>query len=588
MQLFYKRFSVISGFVVLLLLLAINGLVLRRQLAVQLDNQARLAHTRQVLLELSETESLLKDAETGQRGYLYTGEPKYLAPFSAAGPQIETHIQKLQALTADNPRQQAHLVTLRALAQQKLHELSETIDLYRSGNPDSARALVMSDFGLLTMDKIRALMQAMQHEEDSLDAARSTAYHSSIQVTIDCIYIASAAALLGLILLAYFILRDINLREQHAAQIKQREEWFRVTLTSIGDGVVATDEHGTVTFVNPVAERLTGRMLSAARGKPIQEVFPIFNEVTHKPVDNPVKKVMQFGQIVGLANHTVLAHTDGTLIPIEDSAAPIRDDQEKLIGVVLVFRDATHERESQELLRKSEKLAAAARFAATVAHEINNPLEAVCNLIYLAKNRPDVPEAVSDHLVAAEQELERVSHITRQTLGFYREAKASDQIDVPELLDSVLKLYANKFKSKNIRVDVQLENCPPINGWPGELKQLMANLISNAADAIESDGTVLVRVLCVENDSGKSVKFAVEDDGHGIDAKHLDRIFEPFFTTKKDVGTGLGLWVSKKIAERHGGSIQVQSPSNSNGRGTTFTVLLPCTAELQSRAAEAG
>jgi PAS domain S-box-containing protein len=194
------------------------------------------------------------------------------------------------------------------------------------------------------------------------------------------------------------------LRELHAAQIKQREEWFRVTLTSIGDGVIATDERGKVTFVNPVAERLTGTQLSQARGKLIEEVFPIFNELTLQPVENPVGKVLALGHVVGLANHTVLRHRDGSLLPIEDSAAPIRDDAGRLAGVVLVFRDATSDRKSQEILRKTEKIAAAARPAATVAHEINNPLEAVNNLIFLAKLRPGVPADTVNDLTLAEQE----------------------------------------------------------------------------------------------------------------------------------------------------------------------------------------
>jgi signal transduction histidine kinase len=129
---------------------------------------------------------------------------------------------------------------------------------------------------------------------------------------------------------------------------------------------------------------------------------------------------MELGRVIGLANHTVLQNTKGALIPIEDSAAPIRDSKDNLIGVVLVFRDATHERKSQEILRKTEKLAAVARLSATVAHEINNPLEAIGNLLYLAKSIPDTPAETLQHLQLAEEELDRISHITRQTLGFYQ------------------------------------------------------------------------------------------------------------------------------------------------------------------------
>jgi PAS domain S-box-containing protein len=586
MQPFYKRFSVVTGFALLLVLLIANGIVIRRQLAVQVANQAWVTHTQEVLLELSQTESLLKDAETGQRGYLYTHEPKYLAPYNLAISQIDAHIQKLSQLTADNPDQLNNVARLGLLAKQKLTELSTTVALDQAGNFAGARALVLTNGGLFTMEKIRALVDEMEMTEGSLNALRTEAYRHSVRITVTCIYLASSLAAVGLILLAYFLLREMTLREKHAAQIRQREEWFRVTLTSLGDAVIATDEFGRVTFINPIAERLTGRNFAQAKGKPIADVFPIFNEITLQPVDNPVKKVMDLGRIIGLANHTVLQRTDGTMVPIEDSAAPIHDDAGRLVGVVLVFRDASSERQSQELLRKTEKLAAAARLAATVAHEINNPLEAVCNLVYLAKRREGVSAEITNDLTLAEHELDRISHITRQTLGFYRESKSPDTLDVPVLVDSVLKLFSSKLKSKNIVLKRDLQTCSPVQGWSGELKQLVSNLISNAADAVDMGGTLTVSVSGAPDPQGAYVRLTIEDNGHGIAPQDLQRIFEPFFTTKKDVGTGLGLWVSKKIAERHGGTIEVRSQVG-DSHGTVFTVLLPVSTNEQRTMAEA-
>jgi PAS domain S-box-containing protein len=587
MQTFYKRFSIIAGFVLLLVVLVLNTLVIRRQLGVQVGNQVWVAHTQQVLLELSQTESLLTDAETGQRGFLYTGDPKYLAPYDRAVDQIDSHLEKLAQLTADNPVEQARIPALRAIAQNKLADLSQTISLYRAGQADAAKEMVLSDAGLVTMDHFRQLIGEMRQQETALEEIRTAAYRKTVRVTIACIYLASILAALGLIFLARYILREMGLREQHAAEIRRREEWFRVTLTSIGDAVIATDAYGQVTFLNSLAEQLTGIKLEEAKGNPIAEVFPIFNEYTHEPVENPVKKVVEQGAVIGLANHTVLQSRDGKLIPIEDSAAPIRDDQGKLVGVVLVFRDATHERKSQEILRKTEKLATAARLAATVAHEINNPLEAVGNLIYIAKAIPGMPADAVLQLSLAEQELERVSHITRQTLGFYRESSAPDRIELPDLVESVLKLYSSKFKSKHISIECDFAECPPIHGLPGELKQLISNLVSNAADAVSSNGTIKVTLQPVETPNGKAAQLVIEDDGHGIAAENADRIFEPFFTTKKDVGTGLGLWVAREIVERHRGSIQVHSRKDNGSRGAVFTVLLPCSADVRSRAAQA-
>jgi PAS domain S-box-containing protein len=587
MQISYKRFSVITGFLILVLLLVANAFVLRRQLGIQVDRQVWVLHSRQVLSELEQIQRLVRDAETGQRGYLYTGDRKYLAPFEAAVSEVNPHIDQLEKLTADNSRQQARIPTLRSICAKKLAELSQTVSLHKSGKPDQAKAIVLSDSGRLYMNEIDQIVSEMNQEEDSLESLRLASYEQSVRGTVASIYAASAVAAVGLFLLGWFILRAMDIREKHALEIRTREEWFRVTLTSIGDAVIATDRDGKVTFMNPVAEALTGTSQASAVGKEIQQIFPIFNEYTHKPAENPVQKVMDLGQIVGLTNHTVLQHVDGTRTPIEDSAAPIRDDRNQLIGVVLVFQDATKERKSQETLRRTEKLAAAARLSATVAHEINNPLAAVVNLIYIAKATPDVPAAVVQQLILAETELERVAHITRQTLGFYRESNIPEPSDIHALINSVLKLYSNKLSAKDISVVLDLGPCPPLMAAPGALEQIVSNLISNAADAVGPKGTIGVKAHCIEQDHGNVVQLVIEDDGPGIPAENAERIFEPFFTTKKDVGTGLGLWVTKEIVERLGGTIQVGISSMKETRGAAFTIDLPVVkAEVNPFSAE--
>jgi PAS domain S-box-containing protein len=575
MRSIHKRFGVIGGFLVLLFLLAINTAVLRRQLAIQVGNQEWFSRSRRVVQELRNTESLLKDAETGQRGYLYTGKLDYLAPYSLAVAQIDSHLQNLTAEIGDNPPQQTKVANLRVLVHQKLAELAQTISLFQSGDTAGAKALVTSDQGFKIMESIRSLFGQMEQEETSVGDLRRAAYQESVRITVICIYAASAIAALGIILLAFSIIREMETRERDAASLRHSEEWFRVTLSSIGDGVIATDDQGRVLFLNPIAERLTGTSLAQARGKKIGEVFPIFSETTNNPVDNPVEKVLALGCIVGLANHTVLRHRDGHLLPIEDSAAPITDDSGKLIGVVLVFHDASRERSLQEVLRRTEKLAAAARLAATVSHEINNPLEAIGNLIFLARTNPASPAKVVEQLQLAEQELARVSHITRQTLGFYRESTSPTSVHIPTLVESVLTLYSNKLQVKQIQLQLGLETCPPITGLAGEIQQLVSNIISNAIDAVPFNGTLKIDASPVKLANGDSIRLKIEDDGPGIAPENMKRIFEPFFTTKKDVGTGLGLWVCKEIAQRHGGSVNVESKNEDGTTGAVFTVLLP-------------
>ena len=570
-----RRLSVITGFLVLLLILIANAVIARRQLRVQESSQVWVNQTQQVLIELRRTESLLIDAEAGQRGFLYTGDLKYLAPYDLALSELTSHLGRLEQLTGDNPVQLVKTKTLRELSVTKLREMADTITLYRSGDLAGAKAVVLSSRGIDQMDSIRTLVDSMEADEVEIESSRAATHLASVETTILSTYFSNAIAMLALVILGYFILRESRLRERHVRLLEDREDWFRMTLTSLGDAVIATDQHGKVTFLNAVAERLIGTTNAQAHGHPIADVFPIFNEATYKPVENPVVKVIAEGRIVGLANHTVLRDRDGNMIPIEDSAAPLRDADGKLVGVVLVFRDASLERQTQEVLRKTEKLAAAARLSATIAHEINNPLEAIGNLIYLAKGEEGISATAREHLRMAEDELERVSHITRQTLGFYRESKLPELIDMPELVESVLRIHSNKFMTKNIAVLKNFQECPPIHGLAGELKQVMANLISNAADAVAIGGTIWVGLECIETRDGRSVQVTVEDDGPGITEKNRARIFEPFFTTKKDVGTGLGLWVSREIVDRHGGTITMSSRRGVGASGSVFHVHLP-------------
>jgi len=213
MQTAYKRASVVIGFGLLLVLLIANAFITKRQVDIQVENQEWVAHTRQVLYDLSQTASLLKDAETGQRGFLYTGDPKYLTPYTDAINRVQTHIDSLARATADNPTERARIPELRDLVQKKTSELAQTIALYKTGKFDQAKALVLSDAGLQYMDQIRLLVIQMEGDEQSLDLERTAHYNKSIQKTIASIYLTSLIAAIGLILLTYYILRQIEIRD---------------------------------------------------------------------------------------------------------------------------------------------------------------------------------------------------------------------------------------------------------------------------------------------------------------------------------------------------------------------------------------
>jgi signal transduction histidine kinase len=232
------------------------------------------------------------------------------------------------------------------------------------------------------------------------------------------------------------------------------------------------------------------------------------------------------------------------------------------------------EKLAAEALRKSEKLAVVGRLAATIAHEINNPLASVTNLHYLMASASSLEE-VQRYLATADEELARVTEITTQTLRFHRESTIPAAVDVSAILDSVLKLYARRLASSNIVVDQSFDRSALIIGFAGELRQLVANLISNAVDAMHSGGKLRVRIVRASerrNGLRRGIRVVVADTGSGIPVSMRDKMFEPFATTKDDTGTGLGLWVSSEIVRKHNGDLRFRSHL---GRGTVFSIFLP-------------
>ena len=236
----------------------------------------------------------------------------------------------------------------------------------------------------------------------------------------------------------------------------------------------------------------------------------------------------------------------------------------------LVEQELEQRARTEAALVKTERLATAGRLAATIAHEINNPLEAVTNLIYLARSAP--ARQARRYLEMVEEELSRIAHITKMTLGFYRESGTLVPVDLADLVAEALSLYQAKLHAKGIRVHNQVERAQPILGSRGELRQVLANLVANALDVLPAGGALDISA----GEAGGNVQLQVSDNGPGIPPENLNRVFEPFFTTKAELGTGLGLWVSRQIVEKHGGTIAVESSRN----GTCFTICLPSASQL--------
>lgn len=260
-----------------------------------------------------------------------------------------------------------------------------------------------------------------------------------------------------------------------------------------------------------------------------------------------------------------------TLISTVRSALRARQRQYQIRDQLVQYRKA------EEALRKTEKLAIAGRLAASIAHEINNPLEAVTNVIYLMK-MTTTDSSIREYLEMAEYELARVTEITKQTLKFYREPVRPGPADVAEVCDSVLQLYAGKIAARNVRVHKELARIAPITAGPGELRQLLANLVGNALDAMRGGGHLRIRTRHGRhhgNGHSPGVRIAIADSGTGIPLDLRTKVFEPFVSTKGDTGTGLGLWVTSEIVKKYGGEIRLRSCVHPGRSGTTFSVFLP-------------
>ncbi len=368
-------------------------------------------------------------------------------------------------------------------------------------------------------------------------------------------------------------------KPKKADQLAESRERFQITLNSLGDAVIATDAESDVTYINPVAQKLTGwENHSEARGKPLAEVMRLVDGRSRAPLADPVQIVRATGTVVGLTNNILLISRSGPEYPIEMNGAPIKNDHDELVGVVVVFRDITQRRQTEQTLRASDRLSQAGRLAATIAHEIRNPLDTVSNLLFLLQHDTYPNPETKAYLDLASEEIGRITLITGQLLTFHREAQSPVDIDVTKVLESVLTLYAPQITTSGVEVKKRFETSRTIRGFPGELRQVFANLVANAVHSMPNGGVLLLHVFessLASDFSRKGIRVTVLDNGSGIPPGVRKNLFAPFYTTKGEGGTGLGLWVTRGIIEKHEGSIRFISSVRPGRSGTAFSVFLP-------------
>lgn len=376
------------------------------------------------------------------------------------------------------------------------------------------------------------------------------------------------------------IVRDIGDRKRVEQELATEKERLAVTLRSIGDGVITTDINGRIVFLNKVAEDLTGWTNEEAKGEISTRVFNIINEKTGQKCVCPVQRVIELGRIIGLANHTGLIAKDGTIRSIADSGAPIRSHDSKIIGVVIVFRDVTHEQKMTEEFLKIRKLESVGVLAGGIAHDFNNILAAILGNIELAGYRIAKGDAETTELLSnAKKATTRATKLTGQLLTF---AKGGDPIkeetSLPKLITESADFVTHGSKIKcSYRFPEQLWK---VDVDSGQISQVIQNIIINAKQAMPGGGTVTVECANVPDaateallsvDRGNYVRVTIQDTGVGIPKEIIDKIFDPYFTTKQE-GSGLGLAICHSIINKHDGHITAESIP---GKGTKFRIYLP-------------
>jgi len=361
--------------------------------------------------------------------------------------------------------------------------------------------------------------------------------------------------------------RQRSRAETLADEVRQQ---LAAIVTSSEDAIISFTVDGIVTSWNRGAEALYGYSPAEIIGRPISVLVP--PDRLEEFCNNMAR--LNREERVG-SYQTERFDKNGTRLTVLLSVSPLRNEEGKLVGASAIARDVGAQKRTEEALRRNERLATAGRLTAAIAHEIKNPLEALTNLVYLARRDANGRD---EYLRLAEQEIGRLDSIAQQALGFVREGASPEQLDTGKILEEVVQLYLRKLQAKHIALDKRCGEQLEILGYPGELRQLFSNLILNAMESMKAGGRLRLRVARAHEWSGKErpgVRVTIADTGNGIKATDMPHIFEPFYTTKKDGGTGLGLWLAYGIVQKHAGWMRVMSRTTSGNSGTVFAVFLP-------------
>lgn len=529
------------------------------------------------------------DEETGIRAYQTTGSQLFLQPYESAADPLRANLRKLYNGVEKQRADLGPVESLRAQHHQWVGTIAEPIIASVQAGSET-RDSNLNLRGKLRTDSMRELVRSIVADQTQRRNQAVDTWHRELRHVVEAIVFSTLIAGLLIGIFAYnqlHIVSDafqgtLSSLRKHAQATYDSEQRLRAILVSLSEAVVVCDLEGCIDLMNPAAERLSGWPQSEARGRKFEDAFLLESETTHAAAESPIAVVRRELRVIAPNESFLLRRPDGTELNIDESGAPVYERNGDLAGFVMVLRDSTHQRRTQAALLASEKLAVAGRLAATIAHEIHNPLDSVANLLYLMRTG-STPEETERFLDMAQGELSRATQISRALLGMYRESRTAVALDVSSLLNSVLVLLERRFKDIGVRIKADLEQPAVVSGFPAELRQVFTNLLTNASEASPRGEQVEIRTRAssgidpADPNAARrpGVLITVEDRGAGVSPEVQRQLFQPFFSTKGEAGTGLGLWVSKGIVEKHGGTIELASSNDPQEHGTIVSVFLP-------------
>jgi PAS domain S-box-containing protein len=350
------------------------------------------------------------------------------------------------------------------------------------------------------------------------------------------------------------------------------EDRIREAFQYAASGMAITDLRGNFQETNPAYREIVGRTQEELQSETVLSITHLEDrENCARHLDRLVA-----GQTASFILEKRYLRADGVPIWVRNSFSLLKDRHGNSTHIIMICNDVSERRRAEQLLVESEKLAVVGQLAACIAHEINNPLEAVLNLLFLVRESETLQEA-RDFAVQATEEVQRVAQIATHTLQFHREQNKPSLTNIVSVIDSVLILFKGKLALGNVHLHIEAKDCPQLVCFPGEIRQVLANLLRNSIEAMPRGGTLHIKVRHATDwrTGVHGVRITMADTGFGMNVQTRSRIYEPFFTTKGLQGTGLGLWITAGIVAKHNGSMHLRSRDTGSATGTAFTLIFP-------------